>query len=426
MAENQTASPESLAERLTRAARAASEIVAQAPGRVKNNVLREFARLLEDRRKEIFEANGADRAAAEDAGLRPVLVKRLVFGAEKLEGRVRALHEIISLPDPVGTADFCVTRPRGLEVKRVRVPLGVIAAVYEARPHVTVNVGALGLKAGNTVILRGGAETIRTNTCLGRIWQEALELAGLPRAAVQVVSHTDREVTKALVRQEGGIDLLLARGGKGLQAFIAENARVPVLKHLHGVCHVYVDVTADPGVACQVVKDSKVLMPEVCNAAETLLVDAAGAERILPELGRVLQQEGVVIRACPRARAYLPWAEPADEEDWSTEYLDLVLAVKLVDGVEEAVAHINRYGSHHTDAIVSQNYTAIRTFTARVDSGVVLVNASTMFNDGGELGLGAEVGISTDRLHARGPVGLYDLTTYKYVVYGEGEILGSS
>ncbi len=279
------------------------------------------------------------------------------------------------------------------------------------------------MKAGNAVILRGGSETVRTNARIGELWTLAIDEAGLPAGTVQVVTIPDRSATLALVRQEGLIDLLVPRGGPGLVRFVQENARVPLIKHYNGICHVYVDRDADLQKAAAVVVDSKVFMPEVCNAAETILVHRDMAAAALPALGGALRREGVAIRGCPATREILPWAEEAGESDWTREYLDLVINCRVVGSIEEAVDHINTYGSHHTDAIISENYTAVSYFEEQVDSSVVLVNASTMFNDGGVLGMGAEIGISTDRLHARGPVGMSDLTTYKYLVRGHGQVM---
>lgn len=409
---------------MARRARQAAGRLATAPTEDKNRAILAMARLLGDETGAVLEANREDIRAAGEAGLPKRLLDRLVFSEQKIRSRLEALREIARLPDPVGTADWSERRPTGLQVSRVRVPIGVIGVIYESRPHVTVNVGALGMKAGNAVILKGGSETVRTNTRLGELWARALQEAGLPAHAVQVVTTTDRDATLALVRQEEYIDLLVPRGGPGLIGFVHQNSRIPLLKHYNGICHVYVDKDADLRQAVDVVLDSKTLMPEVCNAAETVLVHRDVAPEALPVLGEALRKAGVTIRGCPATRELLTRAEAAGEEDWRTEYLDLVISCRVVDSVEQAVEHINTYGSHHTDAIVSQNYTTIGYFEQHVDSGVVLVNASTMFNDGGALGMGAEIGISTDRLHARGPVGMRDLTTYKYLVRGHGHTMG--
>lgn len=390
----------------------------------KNRAVLVMAQLLRDQADSVLDANREDIRAAGEAGLPKRMLDRLVFSEQKIISRVNALREIAQLPDPVGTADWSEKRPMGLQVSRVRVPIGVIGVIYESRPHVTVNVGALGMKAGNAVILKGGSETVRTNTRLGELWGRALEEAGLPAKSVQVVTTTERDATLTLVRQDEYIDLLVPRGGPGLIRFVHENSRIPLLKHYNGICHVYVDRDADLQQAAAVVVDSKTLMPEVCNAAETMLVHRDAASEALPVLGEALRLAGVTIRGCPATREILPWSEPAEEDDWRTEYLDLVISCRVVESAEAAVKHINTYGSHHTDAIVSENYTVIHYFEQHVDSSVVLVNASTMFNDGGSLGMGAEIGISTDRLHARGPVGMRDLTTYKYVVRGHGHVMG--
>lgn len=407
-----------------RAAREASRVVAATTTAQKNAALHHLAMSLEDKTGEIETANQEDLAAARAAGINKPLLDRLRFGREQIAARVRALEVIASLPDPVGSLDWGERRPRGLEVSRVRVPLGVLAVIYEARPHVTVNAGALGLKAGNAVLLKGGREAWHTNQVLAGLWQHALRGAGLPGEAVQVLETTARQAVEMLLSHRE-IDLAVPRGGKGLVQLVEKTARVPVLKHYEGICHLYLDTSALPEQAVGLTLDSKVYMPEVCNALETLLVHREASGRLLPPVVGALQRHGVEIRGCTRCLEVVPGLRPATEEDWRTEYLDLILAVKVVDSVEEAIDHINTYGSHHTDAIVTADLAAATAFRQQVDSAVVLINASTMFNDGGELGLGAEIGISTDRLHARGPVGLRDLTTYKYVVIGSGHIMGS-
>lgn len=408
-----------------RQARAAAQVVACASTAQKNLVLQSMARLVREKAAKIEAANREDLAAATQAGLPQPLLQRLAFAGDKVAARCRALEAIAALPDPVGSLDWGEVRPNGLEVYRRRVPLGVLAVIYEARPHVTINAGALALKSGNAVLLKGGAEAIRTNQAIGTLWQEALAEAGLPATAIQVIATTDRAAVATLLSLRGQIDLAIPRGGKSLIRLVEEQARVPVLKHYEGICHLYLDETAGVELAVELTVDSKVYMPEVCNALETLLVHAAAAGRLLPPVVQALRERGVEVRGCPRAREILPDLVPATEEDWRTEYLDLILAVRVVDSLEAAIAHINTYGSHHTDAIVTKDLNAAQEFQWRVDSAVVLVNASTMFNDGGELGMGAEMGISTDRLHARGPVGLRDLTTYKYVVVGRGHTMGT-
>lgn len=403
-------------------ARRASQVLRRASTHQKNRALNLMAQKLRSRRTEIEEVNRQDREAARQEGLSKNLLDRLVFDAHKVEARAAALGKIEQLPDPVGEADYLIKRPGGLLVKRVRVPLGVVGMIFEARPHVTVNAGALCLKSGNAALLRGGSEALRTNMFLGDLWEEALEEADLPQQSVQVIRTDDRRAVDTMISLEEYIDVLIPRGGKGLVRLIKEKSLVPVIKHYEGICHVYLDKGALPEEAVSITYNSKVFMPEVCNALETLLVHR-DAVSLLPAVADSLKEAGVKFRACPRAKEYLPEAEEAQEADWTTEYLDLVLAVKVVDSLEDAIEHINTYGSHHTDVIVSRDYYAIRRFEEEVDSGVVLVNASTMFNDGGELGMGAEIGISTDKLHARGPVGMRDLTSYKYVVEGQGHVM---
>lgn len=406
------------------AARQAWREVATASTAAKNAALLAMSRLLEEEAGAIEAANREDLETARQEDLAPPLVNRLRFDREKITARARALEVIAALPDPVGSLDWGERRPTGLEVRRVRVPLGVLAVIYEARPHVTVNAGALGLKAGNTVLLKGGFEARGTNLVLASLWEKALAIAGLPQEAIQVIRTTDRQAVPFLLSLEGQIDLAIPRGGKGLVKLVRDQARVPVLKHYEGVCHLYLDASAGVEEAVGLTLDSKVYMPEVCNALETLLVHREAAGRLLPPVVRALQQHGVEVRGCPRARQVITGLVPATEEDWRAEYLDLTLSVRVVDSLAEAIEHINTYGSHHTDAIVTQDLLAAQHFQRDVDSAVVLVNASTMFDDGGELGLGAEIGISTDRLHARGPVGLRDLTSYKYVVIGQGHTMG--
>ncbi|TDA66984.1 MAG: glutamate-5-semialdehyde dehydrogenase [Clostridia bacterium] len=408
-----------------RLAREAARVVSCASTAQKNLVLQSLARLVREEAAKIEVANREDLAAAAQAGLPQPLLRRLAFAGDKIAARCRALEAIAALPDPVGSLDWGEVWPGGLEVYRRRVPLGVLAVIYEARPHVTINAGALALKSGNVVLLKGGAEASRTNQVIGTLWQEALAEAGLPATAIQVIATTDREAAAILLSLRGQIDLAIPRGGKSLIRLVEEQARVPILKHYEGICHMYLDETAGVELAVKLTVDSKVYMPEVCNALETLLVHTAAAGRLLPPVVQALRERGVEVRGCSQAREVFPDLVPATEEDWRTEYLDLVLAVRVVDSLAAAIEHINTYGSHHTDAIVTGSLEAAQEFQRQVDSAVVLVNASTMFNDGGELGLGAEMGISTDRLHARGPVGLRDLTTYKYVVVGRGHIMGT-
>ncbi len=406
-----------------RQAREASRILAKTEVGPRNLAILRMAQLIRENISEVAEANQADLKEAQESGLNQHLLNRLVFDRPKIEARADALEAIAALPDPLGEADYLKRRPSGLEVKRVRTPLGVVAIVFEARPHVVANVGAVCLKAGNAAIMRGGSEALRSITALGKLWQQALQERGLPEKALQVIATADRDAVNTLITQEEHIDVLIPRGGKGLIQLIKEKASIPIIKHEQGICHVYLDQAAREEMAVQVTHNSKMLMPEVCNAAETLLVHEQAGRRLLPPVAASLMQEGVTLKGCPKAREIIAGMEEALEEDWRTEYLDLILSVKVVSSLEEAIAHINHYGSHHTDVIVSSDYESIKQFTREVDSGVVLANASTMFNDGGELGMGAEVGISTDKLQARGPVGIRELTSYKYIVEGQGHIM---
>ncbi len=403
-------------------ARALVPHLARASTEAKNAALLAMARRLEGSAQEILSANEEDLKAAQDQGLAAALVNRLRFGEAKIRSRVESLRRIADLPDPVGAKIREETRPSGLQVARVRVPLGVILMIYEARPHVTVNAGAFCLKAGNAAILRGGSEARACNALLGRLWAEALDEADLPQGAVQVVSGSHEDVN-ALLQMDDCIDLVIPRGGKGLIGAVAEQSRIPVVKHFAGVCHVYLDRDADLDQGLDIALDSKCLMPEVCNAMETLLVHA-DREADLARIVEAFQANGVQVRGCARTRAAARDVEPADEEDWRTEYLDLVVAVRVVDGLDQAADHIQTYGSHHTDAIVTKDAGRARRFVEAVDSAVVLVNASTMFCDGASLGMGAEIGISTDKLHARGPMGLEELTSYKFVIQGAGHVMG--
>ncbi len=404
------------------AARQAADEVGRACALQKNAALRAMAARLAERRDAIASANRRDLETARASGLPEKLVGRLGFSQAKIDARIEALKRIEALPDPVGSAHGTELRPNGLAVARVRVPLGVILMIYEARPHVTVNAGAFCLKAGNAAILRGGSEAAQCNAILGETWRESLREADLPAAAIQTISGSHEQVGE-LLQMEDMIDLVIPRGGKRLIEAVASRSRVPVLKHSAGVCHVYLDEGADVGQAIRIVLDSKCLMPEVCNAMETLLV-CERFEPHLPKVADALREHGVTIRGCNRTTAAVPFAKPAADEDWRTEYLDTVVSVRVVEDVDEAIEHINRYGSHHTDVIVTESRSRARRFVREVDSAVVLVNASTMFCDGASLGMGAEIGISTDKLHARGPMGLEELTSYKFVIEGDGQVMG--
>jgi glutamate-5-semialdehyde dehydrogenase len=409
---------------LARRARSAAGRLALAPSDYKDAWLRASADSLESRRDELLAANGLDLARAEANGLTAAQVDRLRLSPSRLTAVADGLRAVAALADPVGQIRESRVRPNGLEVHKVGVPLGVIFFIYESRPNVTADAAALCVKSGNAVILRGGKEAAHTNLALHRVLAACLAEAGLPADAVQLVATPDRAAVGHLLRQRELIDLAIPRGGESLIRRVAEEARMPVLKHYKGNCHVYVEKSADPARAEAIVVNAKCQRPGVCNAAESLLVDAAIAPAFLPRVAAALTARGVELRGCPATRSVLPSVKPATEEDYGAEYLDLILSVKVVSGVEEAVAHVGRYGSGHTDAILTNDLGAARRFTAAVDSSAVLVNASTRFNDGYELGLGAEIGISTDKFHARGPCGLLELTGYKYVIYGDGQVRG--
>ncbi len=397
----------------------AARTISIASTEIKNNVLLRIAELLNRERKSIKSANDNDLVRAKKSGLDRALFERLQFGDTKIDGRIRSLRKIAELPDPVGQYDDFGTRPNGMRVGRMRTPLGVILMIYEARPHVTVNAAAFCIKSGNAVILKGGSEVLETNKVLGGIINDALVEYDLPGNTVQVISSSDRSLVQELLKQNDYIDLVIPRGGEGLIRYVNENSRIPVIKHYKGVCHCYVHKSADKKKALDIVMDSKMLMPEVCNALETVLVDRAAASIFLPELKQLADAVKLKLRGCSDTRAIID-VDEATDEDWSTEYLDTILSVKVVNGLDEAILHIEKYGSGHTDTIVTENIHSAETFVRTVDSSVVLVNASTMFNDGEEIGLGAEIGISTEKLHARGPMGLKELTSYKFVIYGNG------
>jgi len=407
---------------IAQTARKVAGITARASTAQKNAALKAMAMRLERSGGQVREANDADLAEAIEAGLEPKLLDRLRFGDGKIDARIRCLQKIAALPDPVGEVFREDERPNGLRVARMRVPIGVILMIYEARPHVTVNAGAFCLKSGNAAILRGGSEARRCNALLGGLWRESLAEAGLPTEAIQVV-HGSHEDIDALLGLDEYIDLVIPRGGRGLIDAVCRRSLIPVIKHYAGVCHVYVDAGVDVDRAIDITIDSKCLMPEVCNAMETLLVHREQASE-LPRIVSALKDAGVTVKGCLLTRAVLPDVEPASEDDWRTEYLDNVLAIRVVKNVEEAIRHINTYGSHHTDAIVTADESRAKQFVGQVDSAVVLVNASTMFCDGESLGMGAEIGISTDKLHARGPMGLEELTSYKFVIRGDGHVMG--
>lgn len=409
-------------EEMARRARGASRLLATVPGDKKNRWLEQSAQALEKRTPEILEANAGDVAGAAAAGLTPAQVDRLRLTPDRIRAAAKGLREIALLPDPIGRVLDSSVRPNGLHVHKVGVPLGVIFFIYESRPNVTVDAAGLCVKSGNAIILRGGKEALRSNTVLHRILQDCLQAVDLPVDAIQLVSTPDRAAVGHLLRLNQHIDLAIPRGGDSLIRRVAEEARMPVLKHFMGNCHVYVDRAADLDMAEKILVNAKCQRPGVCNAAESLLVHADVAQAFLPRVARTLRERGVELRGCPDSRAVVPDMKAAAEEDHAAEYLELILSVKVVHDLEEAIAHIARYGSQHTETIVTNDLRAAKRFTAAVDSAAVMVNASTRFNDGFEFGLGAEIGISTDKFHARGPCGLQELCSYKYIVFGDGQI----
>jgi glutamate-5-semialdehyde dehydrogenase len=409
-------------EDLARRARAAARLLATAPGARKNRWLTASAVALEKRTDDLLQANARDLAAAQEHGLGPAQVDRLRLTPARIKAAADGLREVAALPDPIGRVLDSSVRPNGLHVHKVGVPLGVIFFIYESRPNVTTDAAGLCVKAGNAIILRGGKEALHSNTALHRILQDQLPESDLPADAVQLVATADRAAIGHLLGLSQYIDLAIPRGGDSLIRRVAEEARMPVMKHHAGNCHVYVDGAADLDVAERILVNAKCQRPGVCNAAESLLVHRDVAAAFLPRAARALR--GVELRGCPETRRLVPDAKLATEEDYAAEYLDLILSVKVVGDIEEAIGHIARYGSGHTEAIVTTNWDAARRFTAAVDSSAVMVNASTRFNDGYEFGLGAEIGISTDKFHARGPCGLQELTSYKYIVYGDGQVRG--
>ena len=409
--------------RLGRAAREASRVIGRASTAQKNRALLAAANALDAARAELSAANELDLAAARANGLEPALVERLALTPERIDGMIVGLRQVASLPDPVGAIRDMSYRPSGIQVGKMRVPLGVIGIIYESRPNVTIDAASLCLKSGNATILRGGSEAIHSNRAIAACIQRGLDEAGLPAAVVQVVEVTDRAAVGALISMPEYVDVIVPRGGKGLIERVSREARVPVIKHLDGICHVYVSAHADLAKARDIAFNAKTYRYGICGAMETLLVDKAVAAEFLPAMAERLRAKGVELRGCERTRAVIE-AVAATEEDWSTEYLAPILSIRVVDGLDAAIEHINHYGSHHTDAIVTENLAQSRAFMAEVDSSSVMLNAPTCFADGFEYGLGAEIGISTDKLHARGPVGLEGLTCEKYIVVGDGQLRG--
>ena len=415
-------SVESMITTMAREARKASRALRMTDRAKKDQALERMSQKLVQRIERIREENDQDLSLAEQKGLSPAMIDRLTLDEATIRAMAQDLREVAGLPDPVGEVTRMWKRPNGLLVGRARIPLGVIGFIYESRPNVTVDAAGLCLKSGNAVILKGGSEAIHSNLVLAEILSEALEETGLPQKAIQVVPTTDREAVSILLSREEDVDIIIPRGGEGLIRFVTENSRIPVLKHYVGVCHVYVDEFADLKLASDICFNAKVQRPGVCNAMETMLVHERVAGDFLGPMSERFQRAGVEIRGCPKTCALVPGARPAQESDWPAEFLDLILAVKVVSDMDEAFDHIEKYGSNHTEAIITRDYDRSRRFLAEVDASVVLVNASTRFNDGNQLGLGAEIGINTSKLHAYGPMGLEELTTTKFVVYGNGQV----
>jgi len=403
-------------------ARAASRLMARADTDSKNKALLAMAEAIDARREALAEANRTDMENGRDKGLDDALLDRLELTPARIDGMIEGLRQVAALPDPIGAILDMSYRPSGIQVGKMRVPLGVIGIIYESRPNVTCEAASLCLKSGNAAILRGGSEAIHSNQAIATCIAEGLKAAGLPHEAVQVVETTDREAVGRLIAMPEYVDVIVPRGGKGLIERISNDARVPVIKHLDGICHVYIDAEADRTKALNIAINAKTHRYGTCNTMETLLVDAAVAGELLPELAEHYEQLGVELRGCARTLALLPRLNAATDADWDTEYLAPILSIRIVDGMDEAIAHINRHSSQHTDAIITENYTKARAFLREVDSSSVMVNASTRFADGFEYGLGAEIGISTDKIHARGPVGLEGLTSEKYIVLGDGQV----
>ncbi|WP_341304578.1 glutamate-5-semialdehyde dehydrogenase [Pseudomonas sp. TMP25] len=411
--------------RLGQAARSASRVLARASTAQKNRALHAAAAALDAARVALTAANDLDLAAARASGLEPAMVDRLALTPARIDGMIEGLRQVASLADPVGAIRDMSYRPSGIQVGKMRVPLGVIGIVYESRPNVTIDAASLCLKSGNATILRGGSEAIHSNRAIAACIQRGLAEAGLPAAAVQVVETTDRAAVGALITMPEFVDVIVPRGGKGLIERISRDARVPVIKHLDGICHVYVDAHADLPKAQAIAFNAKTYRYGICGAMETLLVDQAIAADFLPGMAEQLRDKGVELRGCAVTCGLIE-ATPATEDDWHTEYLAAILSIRVVEGLDQAIEHINHYGSHHTDSIVTEHQGQARRFIAEVDSSSVMLNTPTCFADGFEYGLGAEIGISTDKLHARGPVGLEGLTCEKYVVIGDGQLRGQT
>jgi len=405
-----------------RAARDAARVLALCPTKIKNDALAQMAHGLVEKCPALLEANRVDVERARTRGAARAFLDRLTLTETRIEEMAQGLREIAALPDPVGTVVEAWGRPSGIEITRVRVPLGVVGFIYESRPNVTADAAGLCLKSGNAAILRGGSEAIESNTMIAAVLAKAVDKAGGPADAIQFIDTTDREAVAALLELAGLVDLIIPRGGEEFVRWVAARSRVPVLKHDKGLVHVFVDASADLAMAVAIVLNAKAQRPSVCNALETLLVHREIAPQLLPPLAARLTEAGVELRGCPRTRALVPSIRPATEADWDTEYLDLILAVRVVDNLDAAIAHVQRHGTGLAEAIVTNHLANARRFTREVDAAAVLVNASTRLVDGGQFGMGAEMGISTSRVHARGPVGVRELTTTKFVVVGDGQV----
>jgi glutamate-5-semialdehyde dehydrogenase len=407
---------------LGRQAKAAARRLAMLSSEDKNQALQLMADQLEAQSPFLLDENQNDLNAAKKAGITGAVLDRIALTSSRVQSMAKGLREIAALPDPVREILKMSRRPNGLQVGKMRIPLGVIGIIYEARPNVTADAAALCLKSGNAVILRGGSEAHHSNQAIGKVLQAACAETTVPQHAIQVVQSTDRALVHEMLQLESYIDLIIPRGGEELIRAVVANSKVPVIKHYKGVCHVYVDVDAELEMAERICLNAKIQRPSVCNAMETLLVHEAIASEFLPPLIAKYRDAGVEIRGCDRTCALVPGIKKANEEDWTTEYLDLILAVRVVKDIDEAIAHIEQYGSEHTESIITTDYRRSREFIERVNSSAVMVNASTRFNDGGELGLGAEIGISTSKIHAFGPMGLEELTTTKFIVFGDGQV----
>ena len=409
-------------QQLGQAARRASRAMARAQTKQKNQALLAIADAILEQRAHLLTENNKDLAHGRDSGLDEALLDRLALNDERIEAMAEGVRQVALLPDPVGEVSDLKYMPSGIQVGKMRVPLGVIGIIYESRPNVTIDAAALCLKSGNAAILRGGSEAAHSNQALARCVQQGLKAANLPVEVVQVIETTDRNAVGELITMPQYVDVIVPRGGKGLIERISREARVPVIKHLHGVCHVYIDAKADIDKAIKVAFNAKTQRYGTCNTMETLLVDVAIAEQVLPILAKMYKDEGVELRGCERTRKIIADAVAASDEDWDTEYLAPILSIRVVDGMDEAIEHIHQHGSSHTESIMTEDYSHARRFLAEVDASSVMINTSTRFADGFEYGLGAEIGISTDKIHVRGPVGLEGLTSQKYIVFGDGHI----